>query len=154
MKFKLFNFSITRAFFILMLATATNVEQDLEIIERSKLHKIKFYEALEAQRLQDELVGNKGEDDSNGGMGRRLFSTSEYDRLIEEIEVAKNKTGTKTSREYNLLANYEIYAIAGLKKIIAKRKGDNADIKYLVHYDEVFDAIERCHKNIGHRGYF
>ena len=81
-----------------------------------------------------------------------MFSKSEYDRVIQEIETAKATVTTKSTRQYNLLKHYEIFEIAGIKKIIAVRKDVNSDIKYLVPYEEVFDAIERCHKAIGHKG--
>ena len=133
---------------IKMIATQTINEQDLEFIERAKLHKILFYEALEAQRLQEDLTRNN--DPASGS--KRLYSNSEYLNLIEEIEQAKKKIGTKTNRQYNLLNAYEIYEVACIKKIIAKRSEKEPDVRYLVPYEEVFDAIERCHKTVGHKG--
>ena len=80
----------------------SNNAQELEYIERLKVHKIQFYEALEAQRIQAELT--KGSDDeTTDKIGRRLFSNNEYAKIIQEIEVAKATSTTKTTRQYNLL---------------------------------------------------
>ena len=50
-----------------------------------------------------------------------------------------------------MVKRYVIFEEVGHKKIIAKRNEKNSEIRYLVHYN-VFDAIERCHRNIGHKG--
>ena len=42
--------------------------------------------------------------------------------------------------------------IAGIKKIIKKRKDENSNVLYLVPFDDIFDSMYQCHKNIGHKG--
>ena len=74
-----------------MIATQTNNEQDLEFIERAKLHKIKFYEVLEAQRLQEDLTRNN--DPASGS--KRLYSNSEYLNLIKKFTKLKRRLGQK-----------------------------------------------------------
>ena len=37
-----------------------NAHTDIEKLEQIKLHKTKFYENLEAENLEEELIGKKG----------------------------------------------------------------------------------------------
>ena len=80
---------------------------------------------------------------------KQLFTETEYKTLLKEIDVARNKSGVKTARQYYLLKTYGILEVAGVQKIIAKRGEKNQDIKYLSSYDELFDSIDTCHQNVG-----
>ena len=71
-------------------------DTDLELIERNKLHEIKFYEVLESQE----------EDANKKASNKRLFSNEAYNNLIEEIMTTKNTKTTKTGRQYYLLNTY------------------------------------------------
>ena len=37
-----------------------------------------------------------------------------------------------------------------LKKIIAKKENENDELKYLVPFEDIFQAILMCHNNVGH----
>ena len=115
-----------------------------EIIERNKHHKLKFYAALESQ-VTEQLLKSKASKS-------RLLDADAYKSLMDEIETARNTKNKKTSRQYYLLGQYEVYTVSEISKIIAKRDEKNPDIRYLVPYDDVFDAIHLCHKTVGHKG--
>ena len=66
-------------------AVQTNVEQ----LERNRLHKEHFYDALNAKILEQNM------EDKDGKKGfKRLLTKQEYEALILEIEEAKVKKGT------------------------------------------------------------
>ena len=66
-------------------AVQTNVEQ----LERNRLHKEHFYDALNAKILEQNM------EDEDGKKGfKRLLTKQEYEALILEIEEAKVKKGT------------------------------------------------------------
>ena len=81
-----------------------------------------------------------------------MLKAPEYNKLIQEIETTNSKQQTKSSLEYNLLNSYEVWTIADTKKIIRKRTEKQPEIKYLVPYEDLFDSILRCNKNVGHKG--
>ena len=146
----MFNFGLTKYFLLLMIATAgatgavqTNVEQ----LERNRIHKEHFYDALNAKILEQNM------EDEDGKKGfKRLLTKQEYEALILEKEEAKVKKGTKTPRQYYILANYEIFELAGVKKIIGKRKTPEDEVKFLVPFEDIFETILMCHQQVGHRG--
>ena len=142
------NFNLfKRIFVILMISAVASTEAaaaSLEIIERNKHHKLKFYEALESQ-VTEQLLKSKASKS-------RLLDAAAYKSLMDEIETARNTKNKKTSRQYYLLGQYEVYKVSEISKIIAKRDEKNPDIRYLVPYDDVFDAIHFCHKTVGHKG--
>jgi hypothetical protein len=57
-------------------------------IEQLRIHKMKFYETLEAEALEVELNNKK--------KPKRLFSRAKYDELLNEIEGAYSTKGKKT----------------------------------------------------------
>lgn len=75
-------------------------------------------------------------------------------RFMDDIQNAKLKKTTMTSREYYLLDTFEIFNIGGILKIIVKSDSGNPDIRYLVPYDEIYDSIAMCHKSVGHKGFY
>ena len=81
-----------------------------------------------------------------------MYSNKQYKDLINEIEEAKLIKKTKSQRQYYILDTFEVYEVAGLKKIIAKRKNPEDEIKYLVPFEDIFDSIAMCHKNVVHIG--
>lgn len=129
-----------------MQASATgDVETNIEQLERNKLHSTRFYEVLEAERTEKELR-------NANSTYKRLLTYNEYNQLILEIEEARRIKTTKSTRQYYILNTYEVFEVAGVKKIIAKRKTEAEDVKYLVPYEDVFEAILMCHKAVGHKG--
>jgi len=113
-------------------------------IEQLRIHKIKFYETLEAEALEAELNNKK--------KTKRLFNRAKYDELLKEIEVAYSTKGKKSNRQYHLLETYEIYEVGGIKKIISKRTVEDDNIYYLLPLEDVWDAIHVVHKAVGHKG--
>ena len=113
-------------------------------IEQLRIHKIKFYETLEAEALEAELNNKK--------KTKRLFSRAKYDELLKEIEVAYSTKGKKSNRQYHLLETYEIYEVGGIKKIISKRTVEDDNIYFLLPLEDVWDAIHVVHKAVGHKG--
>ena len=129
-------------------AGATGESENLthmEQLERNKVHSTQFYEILEAERTEKELK-------NSNSTYKRLLTYNEYNQLILEIEEASRTKTTKTQRQYYILNAYEVFEVAGVKKIIAKRKKETDDVKYLVPYEDVFEAILSCHKVVGHKG--
>ena len=92
---------------------------DIQILEQIKLHITKFYEIFEAENLEWELTGKKG--------NKRLLSKEGYAQLMYEIQNAKLKKTTKTSRKYNLLDTYEIFALSA-----RQLKGGKNNLSYLL----------------------
>ena len=113
-------------------------------IEQQRIHKIKFYETLEAEALEAELNNKK--------KAKRLFNRAKYDQLLKEIEVAYSTKSRKTNRQYHLFETYEIYEVGGIKKIISKRTEEDDKIYYLVALEDAWDAIHVVHKAVGHKG--
>ena len=129
-----------------MSATASNeVETNMEQLERNKLHEEKFYDALNADRLEKEMNCKKS-------TYQRLLTRNEYQQLIVEIEEASATKTTKTARQYYLLKTYEIFEVADVKKIIGKRKEEKDPVIFLVPFEDIFQTILMCHRNVGHKG--
>lgn len=63
----------------------------------------------------------------------------------------KGKGISKTRRERNLMKKYEILICGETKKLIKKRDAKHLDIKYVVPFEGLFDALMRCHTAIGHK---
>jgi hypothetical protein len=105
-----------------MQASATgDVETNIEQLERNKLHSTRFYEVLEAERTEKELR-------NANSTYKRLLTYNEYNQLILEIEEARRIKTTKSTRQYYILNTYEVFEVAGVKKIIAKRKTEAEDV--------------------------
>ena len=81
-----------------------------------------------------------------------MLTRQEYQQLIIEIKAALATKSTKTARQYYLIKTYEVYEVAGVKKIIGKRKEASDPIKFLVPFEDIFQTILMCHRNIGHKG--
>ena len=124
-------------------ALLPSIENPIQI-EQQRIHKIKFYETLEAEALEAELNNKK--------KPKRLFNRAKYDMLLKEIEVAYSTKGRKTNRQNHLLETYEIYEVGGIKKIISKRTEEDDNIYYLVALEDAWDAINVVHKAVGHKG--
>ena len=72
--------------------------------------------------------------------------------VVQVFEGIKKIKTTKTQRQYYLINTYEILEIAGVKKIIQKRKAESDEIRFLVPYEDLFKAILMCHQKVGHKG--
>jgi hypothetical protein len=81
----------------------------------------------------------------------RYYDIEEYNKLLKEIEEATQQKTAKTSHQYHLLKTYEVYVIGDTKKIISKRQPDDASIRYLLPYEDIFDALLKIHKEVGHK---
>ena len=53
---------------------------------------------------------------------KRFYTSKQYTDHINEIEEAKLIKNTKSQRQNYILDTFEVYEVAGLKKIIDKRK--------------------------------
>ena len=156
-KFKIPYLGVMRVFFLLMLAASTaNIDvipptlpppsnDDPIQLEQTKVHKIQFYAALEAESHQGELTNKQAKH-------KRLPDKTQYEALLKEIEDAYQMTTRKSHRQYHLFTTYEIYQVGPIKKIIGKRDADNQAVRYLVALEDVFDAIATIHKSVGHKG--
>ena len=51
-----------------------------------------------------------------------------------------------------MLRTYEILKVGDMKKVVKKREDPTEEYKLLVPYEDLFECLNRCHKNIGHKG--
>ena len=131
----------------LVRSASSITEEDVNIDVRRE-HKTKFYEILNVDCAEKALT-------SNGEHGYWMLSKHQYNATIKLLEDGMSGTTSGTveySRRHTLLNSYEVLEIAGIKKIIKKRKDENSNVLYLVPFDDIFDSMYQCHKNIGHKG--
>ena len=81
---------------------------------------------------------------------RLSFDRDKLNEYINEVEKAKKKGGTKTSREYFLIKHYNVVEIRGQKRLI--KLGTYDPYVYYVHTDEIFDIINDAHRRVCHGG--
>lgn len=131
-----------------MSADSDPAQRDIQKAEMIRIHKEKFYEALDAIKCEEELQNTDNKNISKKNM--RLKKQNEYTDFVNEIEgIPKKKV--KTTHDYHILKHYEVITIGDSKRIIKKRTDDHPETKYLVPYEEAFDALYRCHERIGHK---
>lgn len=133
-----------------MVTNVENYDSALFAAENSRIHKEKFYESLERlaiQRVENDLLNP----DKKKRKTYTFIKAEEYNALLLTIEQAKNKSGTKTKSEYNILRDYDVIVIGDTKKIIKKRENENDNIRFLVPYEHLFDTIYRIHEQVGHK---
>jgi transposase InsO family protein len=82
----------------------------------------------------------------------KVISDAEYLKTIERLKAAKAKVGKKENAEYYLLQTYEILRVGETVELIAKRLTDDAPVLKYVSYENSFEALERIHGEVGHRG--
>ena len=107
-------------------ATAT-VEADLARAEVTRVHKEKFYQALDlekAQKLEKDLTSTLSKNSN------RNKTRTEYEQLIKEIEDAYSKVETKTSHEKHLIKQFQIVNVGETKKIVKKQNDKTENVRY------------------------
>ena len=87
-----------------------NQVSDIEKLEQIKLHKKNFYEILEAENLEGELIDTKG--------NKCLVSKEGYAQLMDEIQNAKLKKTTKTSREIICFILMKFLILGGFQRLL------------------------------------
>jgi hypothetical protein len=122
---------------------ATN---DLARLEAERVHREQFYKALDAISAEELLKEEKDRKAS------RYYPKEENAKIIKEIEEAEILKSKKSNRQYYLLKKYELLLIGETKRIIKRLTNDSEDIKQLVPYEGLFDALLKCHTTIGHKG--
>ena len=135
---------------VILFSMVTDVESAALEIENQRVHKENFYQSLE-QMMIEKTERDLSNPDKKTKKTYTYIKLSEYLDMIELIEKAKNKKGTKTSQEYNILRNYDVITISETKKIIKKQESAYEPIKYLVPYEDLFDTIYRIHMQVGHK---
>ena len=124
------------------------VQTNLEELERKRLHKQQFYEAIELE-ITEAGLQNKTKPHP------RLYNKTEYDEFVREIKAAQTlPSNQRKARHYYLLNNYEIMKVSDVERVIKKREKEEDPILYLVPYDDMFDYIYDIHKTVGHKGKF
>ena len=98
--------------------------------------KVEFEQKLR-QKL-DEKAGNVA-----------IISSSARDVIVASL-LQIHAEGPKSATDYRLRNHYEVLRIGNDCKLIQKRKSD--DIKLIASFEEVYDAIDAAHKEIGHGG--
>jgi hypothetical protein len=119
---------------------------NIQLSDQEKLQRKYFYELLKTKEEEEKI--NEGKDKSDK---RRRYTREEYFKLIDQLEEISEKKSRKTSHEYYILNNYEILVICDTKKIIKKRKTKEDPILFLVPYEDYFDYLLLCHKEIDHK---
>lgn len=89
----------------------------------------------------------------NGGR-YKVITKKEYEKILDEV-IDAQKCSTKTISQYRKLRRYEILEVAGVKKLVEKRKDDDihsGNFKFYVTLEELYDVIKKVHEKVGHGG--
>lgn len=81
-----------------------------------------------------------------------IVDEENYKKLINEVLEAKSRKN-KTSLDCRRLNRYDIIKVGEVNKLIfpLNRTESNA-VKYYLHNDEMYDVLEKSHKETGHGG--
>ncbi|XP_017772782.1 PREDICTED: uncharacterized protein LOC108559909 isoform X5 [Nicrophorus vespilloides] len=96
-------------------------------------------------KLLGELVSTKNRNNV-------YLSRDAYDKVLEDVINAKQKTHSKTPVDYRRLQRYDVARVGEELKLISPISSNNKYIKYFVTMDELFDVIEDAHLMTGHGG--
>lgn len=132
--------------------TETTAVTDIQIDEITKKHKKQFYDELN-KNLKSDNVQESSQNASNSNsfeLQRGYYPIETYKKMIEAIETQSNKSNDHTV--YHLIRNYEVFVVGDSKRLIKKREKETDPILVIVPFEDVFDALYRCHKAIGHKG--
>ncbi|CAG2199865.1 unnamed protein product [Mytilus edulis] len=84
---------------------------------------------------------------------RVLMPKEKLNIIISRFNIlCESETIKRTRDDYNLLSRYEVLQIAGLEKLIRKRKTEEDPILYFVSLEETFDVIKKSHSALNHAG--
>ncbi|RNA35239.1 KRAB-A domain-containing 2-like [Brachionus plicatilis] len=133
-------------FMVILFSMVTDVESAAIEVENQHAHKENFYQSLE-QMMIEKTERDLSNPDKKTKKTYTYIKLSEYLDMIALIEKAKNKKGTKTSQEYNILRVYDVITISETKKIIKKQESADEPIKYLGPYEDLFDTIIEFTRN-------
>ncbi|XP_045606150.1 KRAB-A domain-containing protein 2 [Procambarus clarkii] len=140
------------------------------------------HECLDSESLLDEDVPDSHRERflnsinimlKKGGAGSRtIFTEEKLAMYIKEVDEAKKKSGTKTSREYDLLSRYDTVTRFGERVLISvdgkqkhkhgKKSQQQASAsstntaphtsRRFIHMGQLFDTIYDAHLAVGHGG--
>lgn len=79
-----------------------------------------------------------------------VLAGDKYLELIQEVEEAENSV-KKTSLQQRRLKRFGVLESGGKKKLVARNK-ENETIKHYLSADELYDAIDAVHVEVGHGG--
>ncbi|XP_025201180.1 KRAB-A domain-containing protein 2-like [Melanaphis sacchari] len=81
-----------------------------------------------------------------------IANEENYKKIINEVLEAKHRKN-KTSLDYRRLNRYDIIKVGEINKLIFPlHKSENNEVKYYLHNDEIYDVLEKSHKETGHGG--
>ena len=141
---------IKSIFLVILFSMVTDVDQAAIEVENNRVHKEKFYESIE-QLIIEKTENDLKNPDKKKKKTLTFIRLDEYQALIGTILNAKNKSGTKSIKEYNILRDYDVITIGETQKIIKKRSNLDEPIRYLVPFEDLFDTIHRIHHQVGHK---
>lgn len=81
-----------------------------------------------------------------------IANEENYKKIINEVLEAKHRKN-KTSLDYRRLNRYDIIKVGEVNKLIFPlHRSENNEVKYYLHNDEIYDVLEKSHKETGHGG--
>ena len=85
------------------------------------------------------------------GKNTRLFSLEKVKDIISRLS-KDLESDAITTIDYNYRSRYEILKVGETECLIKKRTDGEEHYKYVAAFEEVYGAIKKAHKDIGHGG--
>ena len=85
------------------------------------------------------------------GKNTRLFSLEKVKDIISRLS-KDLESDAITTFDYNYRSRYEILKVGETECLIKKRTDGEEHYKYVAAFQEVYGAIEKAHKDVGHGG--
>ena len=85
------------------------------------------------------------------GKNTRLFSLEKVKEIISSLS-KDIESDAITTIDYNYRSRYEILKVGETECLIKKRTDGEEHYKYVAAFEEVYGAIEKAHKDVGHGG--
>ena len=78
-------------------------------------------------------------------------SEERHNALITLILIC-DKNGPMCIDDYNIRKCFEVLRISNEDRLIKKRKNDETDFKFVIAFEEIYDALKVAHAAVGHGG--
>jgi len=82
-----------------------------------------------------------------------IVDAENYEKLTNELVLEAKSRKNKTSLDYRRLNRYDIIKVGEVNKLIFPlNRTENNAVKYYLYTDEMYDVLEKSHKETGHDG--
>jgi hypothetical protein len=80
-----------------------------------------------------------------------MMNRHTYDFIIGELKTARQKRGTKTAEEYNLIKRYDIVYDGEAERLVSKTENSSV-LQLIVTTEDLWNVLWQIHIGIGHGG--